>query len=79
MSWWFEWAGSGVGVNTAHAFQSPFYLLSTCDVTHVISFTRPSDALTFNFLLGHKSIRRPGNEAKALPDHNYKGGPGDQA
>ena len=26
---------------------SPFYLLSTRDVSHVISFTRPSSRLTF--------------------------------
>ena len=42
----------GCGSVCAHAaiksFLSPFYLLSTCDVSRVISFTRPSSRLIFS-------------------------------
>ncbi len=62
------WAGSGFSIEPAQP--STFLLLSTCDVSHVISLTRPSAALIFfphssHITLGEGS-KRPEYEAMVL-------------
>ena len=42
-----RWVAGGVVAEYAHAQLSRVYLPSTCDITHVITYTRPSSRLLF--------------------------------